>query len=188
MRQYFGKELHRCRINKTIRDHVLFAPHNVLRDPPFSRVGLISCRNLPVYLERELQQHLLETFHFALRPGGFLLLGSLESIDGAVPHFEVVDKHHRIYRDRPRARSDRQAAGFMPVMVAGRAPAGLAAHAERRTGLSFADVHDVHQRVLEFHAPSSPVSTHTSASRSVSGAVPATMQRLLGGRGRDAAQ
>ncbi|HEX7370600.1 MAG TPA: chemotaxis protein CheB [Rhodanobacteraceae bacterium] len=70
LRQFFSKEQHRYRINKPIRDRVLFALHNVLRDPPFSRIDLISCRNLLIYLDREVQQRLLDMFHFALRPGG----------------------------------------------------------------------------------------------------------------------
>ncbi|HVU81383.1 MAG TPA: CheR family methyltransferase, partial [Rhodanobacteraceae bacterium] len=109
LRQFFGKEQHHYRINKPIRDRVLFALHNVLRDPPFSRIDLISCRNLLIYLDREVQTRLLDMFHFALRPGGYLFLGSSESTDGASTHYEVVDKHHRIYRARPQARSVRQA-------------------------------------------------------------------------------
>ncbi|MGH8125437.1 MAG: CheR family methyltransferase, partial [Rhodanobacteraceae bacterium] len=154
LRQFFGKEQHRYRINKAIRDRVLFALHNVLRDPPFSRLDLISCRNLMIYLDREVQTRLLEMFHFALRPSGYLFLGSSESSDGASEHFEVVDKHHRIYRARPQARSIRHAASMLPLSAAGSTLPSQPAPADQHRGFSFADVH---QRVLEYYAPPSVI-------------------------------
>ncbi len=155
LRQFFSKEQHRYRINKTIRDRVLFALHNALRDPPFSRIDLISCRNLLIYLDREVQTRLLEMFHFALRPGGYLFLGSSESADAAASHFEPVDKRHRVYRTRPQARNMRQLSSLTTAAQAAVAglPAGAAKMPDRR-GFSFADVH---QRVLEFYAPPSVV-------------------------------
>ncbi len=153
LRQFFGKEQHRYRINKAIRDRVLFALHNVLRDPPFSRIDLISCRNLLIYLEREVQTRLLEMFHFALRPGGMLFLGSSESADAAASHFEVVDKRHRIYRARALARSTRQIS-MLPVRVTDVGVPVESSGPRERRGFSFADVH---QRVLEFYAPPSVI-------------------------------
>ncbi|HEY3520050.1 MAG TPA: CheR family methyltransferase, partial [Rhodanobacteraceae bacterium] len=154
LRQFFNKEQHRYRINKGIRDRVLFALHNVLRDPPFSRLDLISCRNLLIYLDREVQTKLLEMFQFALRPGGMLFLGSSESADAATSHFDVVDKKHRIYRSRAQARSPRQLA-MLPIPAAGMAPpAGASVQRRDQRGFSFADVH---QRVLEFYAPPSVI-------------------------------
>ncbi|MGI4861108.1 MAG: CheR family methyltransferase [Janthinobacterium lividum] len=106
LRQFFTRESAGYRVNKFIRDKVLFSPHNILRDPPFSRLDLVCCRNLLIYLEREAQQRVLETFHFALKPGGFLFLGSSESADVAGTLFSVIDKKNRIYRanvvSRPR--------------------------------------------------------------------------------------
>ena len=154
LRQFFGKEQRRYRINKAIRDRVLFAMHNVLRDPPFSRIDLISCRNLLIYLDREVQQRLLDKFHFALRPGGYLFLGSSESTDGAAAHYEVVDKHHRIYRARPQARTMRQGRAVLPLIAAGSTLPTQSAHADQHRGFSFADVH---QRVLEYYAPPSVI-------------------------------
>lgn len=155
LRQFFSKEQQRYRIVKSIRDRVLFAPHNVLRDPPFSRLDLICCRNLLIYLEREIQARLLEVFHFALRPGGMLFLGSSESADAASRHFEVVDKKHRIYRARSLARSGYPVA-TMPLQSAERrkAPPDAAPPARERRGFSFAEVH---QRVLEHYAPPSVI-------------------------------
>ena len=152
LRQFFSKDQYRYRINKPLRDRVLFAMHNVLRDPPFSRVDLISCRNLLIYLQRDVQNRLLEMFHFALRPGGWLFLGSAESVEAGSAHFDVVDKHHRIFRARSQPRSARQIA-TLPLRAAGAAQAKAPA-AWRKAGFSFADVH---QRVLEFYAPPSVI-------------------------------
>ncbi|MDL2717961.1 MAG: CheR family methyltransferase, partial [Acidobacteriota bacterium] len=89
------------RINKTLRDMVVFARQNLTADPPFSRVDLISCRNVLIYLEPSAQKKAMPTFHYALKPGGFLLLGASESI-GSVSHFfEPVDRKHKIFSKKP---------------------------------------------------------------------------------------
>ncbi len=75
LRQYFMKEHGRLRVRKELRERVLFAAHNVLRDPPFSNLDLICCRNLLIYLDREMQVQVLQMFHFALKPGGLLVPG-----------------------------------------------------------------------------------------------------------------
>ena len=85
---------------------MLFAHHNVLSDPPFSRLDLICCRNLLIYLDREAQIEILKMFHFALRPGGVLFLGSSESADSVSSMFSVVDKRNRIYRANMAVRGD----------------------------------------------------------------------------------
>jgi len=100
LRQYFTKEDDRYRIRKAVRDRVLFASHNLLRDPPFSRLDLVSCRNLLIYLNRDVQLRVLQMFHFALKPGGFLFLGSSESADAVADYFIPIDKKNRIYRAR----------------------------------------------------------------------------------------
>lgn len=85
-------------VNKELRDSILFAPHNVLRDPPFSNLDLVVCRNLLIYLNRETQTRLMETFGFALRPGGYLFLGASEGAENSSNLFVVVSKKQRIYR------------------------------------------------------------------------------------------
>ena len=107
LQQFFTKEQDHYRVIKPVREKVLFAEHNVLRDPPFSRVDLICCRNLLIYLDREAQIRILEMFRFALKPGGYLFLGSSESADAAPNLFTVVDKKHRIYRTNPLAHAVR---------------------------------------------------------------------------------
>jgi two-component system CheB/CheR fusion protein len=98
LRQHFIKENHHYRIRKEIRERVLFAQHSLLADPPFSQIDLVVCRNLLIYLDREVQREILQMFHFALRPGGFLFLGSSESADLCSDLFAPVDKKNRIYR------------------------------------------------------------------------------------------
>ena len=107
LRQFFSKEHDKFRIVKKIREKVLFARHNLLRDPPFSRLDLICCRNLLIYLDREAQTRVLEMFRFALKPGGYLFLGMSEAADAAPNLFTVVDKKNRIYKVNPLTHSIR---------------------------------------------------------------------------------
>ena len=92
-----GAEEGGYRIIKPLREMVVFARQNLINDPPFSRMDLISCRNLLIYLEPDLQKKALPTFHYALKPEGFLLLGASESIGGFTDLFEPVDKKHKTY-------------------------------------------------------------------------------------------
>jgi two-component system CheB/CheR fusion protein len=104
LRQFFMRVNGRYRVKKEIRDKVLFAQHNVLSDPAFSRVDLVTCRNLLIYLKREAQTRVFDLFHFALRPGGLLFIGGAESADNSNSLFSPLDSHHRIYvrRSLPR--------------------------------------------------------------------------------------
>lgn len=103
--RYFVREATGYRVTKAIRDLCVFAKHDVTVDVPFSRIDLISCRNVLIYLGPVLQKHVLPTFHFALRPGGFLLLGSSETLGRASGLYETVDEKNRLYRSVPCARS-----------------------------------------------------------------------------------
>ncbi|BDV36459.1 MULTISPECIES: chemotaxis protein CheB [Methylocystis] len=99
LRRFFVKEDSGYRIRKEVREVVVFAVHNLLRDPPFSRLHLIVCRNLLIYLQRNLQHDVIDLFHYALRPEGLLLLGPSESMDrGGLFHLE--SKQHCLYRRR----------------------------------------------------------------------------------------
>ncbi len=101
LRRFFVEENGGYRVCKTLREMVVFARQNLIADPPFSRMDLVSCRNLLIYLEPTLQQKAIPTFHYALKPHGFLLLGASESISGFTELFEPVDKKHKIYSKRP---------------------------------------------------------------------------------------
>ena len=101
LRRFFTEESGGYRICKPLRDAVVFARQNLLSDPPFSRMDLISCRNLLIYLAASPQQTILSTFHYALKPKGYLFLGASESIGSFTDLFEPVDKKHRIYGRKP---------------------------------------------------------------------------------------
>ncbi|QIE23219.1 Protein-glutamate methylesterase/protein-glutamine glutaminase [Caballeronia sp. SBC1] len=98
--RFFVKPGGRYQVSKELRQKVVFAVHNMLSDPPFSGMDLISCRNLLVYLDRTVQRQVLEMFHFALRPGGFLFLGAAESTEIASDLFGQVDKRNCIYQSK----------------------------------------------------------------------------------------
>src|SRR5206468_5968 len=89
------------RIRREVRELILFAAHNVIKDPPFSHLDLISCRNVLIYLNRTAQSRILEVMHFALNSGGYLFLGASESIDSGTDLFSTVDKEHHIFQSRP---------------------------------------------------------------------------------------
>jgi two-component system CheB/CheR fusion protein len=97
LREFFIRDNGRYRVKKDIRDKVLFARHNVLSDPAFSRVDMVTCRNLLIYLNREAQRRVFDIFHFALRAGGLLFIGGAESADSSHSLFSPLDSHHRIY-------------------------------------------------------------------------------------------
>ena len=98
LRRFFEKLDGTYQVRKELRDMVVFAPQNLLRDPPFSRLDLISCRNLLIYLEPAAQERVIALCHFALREGGFLFLGNAETIGRHDDLFETVSKKWRIYR------------------------------------------------------------------------------------------
>jgi two-component system, chemotaxis family, CheB/CheR fusion protein len=97
LRRFFVKEAHGYRVAKAIRELCIFAPQNIASDPPFSQLDLISCRNVLIYLQPALHDRIFALFHYALRPGGVLVLGTSESIGVASAMFSPIDKKQRIY-------------------------------------------------------------------------------------------
>ena len=97
LRRFFTKSENSYRIGKNIRDMCIFAQHNVLDDPPFSQMDIVSCRNLLIYLEPSAQSRALSLFHYALRSGGFLVLGSSEGIGAASHLFAAEDRNTKIF-------------------------------------------------------------------------------------------
>ena len=98
LKRFFIREESRYRVVSDIRGMVVFAEQNLLSDPPFSRLDLLVCRNLLIYLKPEAQNRLIPLFHYALRESGVLFLGNAESVGRYHDHFEPVSKHHSIYR------------------------------------------------------------------------------------------
>ncbi len=101
LRRFFVEVEGHYRIAKSIRDTCVFSRHNLLADPPFSRLDLVSCRTLLIYLEPVLQQKVVPTLHYALKPSGFLWLGTSETIGGFRHLFEPLDVKQKIYAKKP---------------------------------------------------------------------------------------
>jgi two-component system CheB/CheR fusion protein len=128
LQQFFEEVDGTYRISKSIRDMCVFARQNVLTDPPFSRLDLVACRNVMIYLDGTLQERLIPLLHYALRPNGYLWLGSSETIGSYGDLFELKDTKHKIYVKRGRTR-----AVALPVAELGQRPPSraLAFRAER---------------------------------------------------------
>lgn len=101
LRKFFVRSGEGYRVSKTIRDLCVFARQNVAKDPPFSNLDLLSCRNLLIYLGPDLQKRAIPTFHYALKPNGYLLLGRSETIGGFADLFSPVDREQKIYAKKP---------------------------------------------------------------------------------------
>lgn len=97
-RKHFNLEGDHARISPKLREAIIFARHNVIQDPPFSQLDLIICRNVFIYFKAEVQKRVARLFHFALREGGTLFLGSAEGLEGLDDLFQVIAKPSRIYR------------------------------------------------------------------------------------------
>ena len=100
LRRFFVKEERGYRVGKAAREIVVFAPQNVIMDPPFTKVDLLICRNLLIYLTPEIQKKLLPLFHYSLSPGGFLFLGSAETVGAFTDLFTPLDGKMRLFRKR----------------------------------------------------------------------------------------
>jgi two-component system, chemotaxis family, CheB/CheR fusion protein len=105
LRRYFVRELRGYHVRRELRELVLFAQHDLLKDAPFSRLDLVSCRNLLIYLGRPAQRRVFETLHFSLVTGGRLFLGSSETVEEVTELFNVIDKKHRVFAARPAPRA-----------------------------------------------------------------------------------
>ena len=101
LRKFFKRESGGWRVKKSLREKVVFANQNVLTDPPFSRLNMISCRNLLIYLDHQHQTRLIETFHFALQEDGYLLLGTSENTTTRERIFRTIDNKAHLYQRLP---------------------------------------------------------------------------------------
>ena len=102
---FFSREDNGYRVTAELRDTIVFSVHDILVDPPFSRIDFVSCRNLLIYLGADAQEKALAVFRFALKPGGLLLLGSAESVGGSDDQFSVISKPAHLFRYTGRGKS-----------------------------------------------------------------------------------
>ena len=154
LEKYFKHEANGYRIAKSLRELVLFAGHNVLHDPPFSRMDLVSCRNFFIYLKPEAQERVLETFHFATNPDGLLFLGASESAGDSGLFAPIADGKQRLFR--------RNAAKYRVIPRASAAdpqPGATSAVPDARSEQPEArfSYGSMHVRLLEQYAPASIV-------------------------------
>jgi two-component system CheB/CheR fusion protein len=148
--RFFTKEDHCYRVTPELRSTVVFTVQDLLADPPFSRLDLVSCRNLLIYLRPEAQEKVVALLHFALREGGVVLLGGAETVGNVDGRFEAISKADRIYRRIGRSRPGELSALISPAYRAG----PLRRHDQEQKGLRSAALADLCQRlVMETYAP-----------------------------------
>jgi PAS domain S-box-containing protein len=118
LKRFFVKVEHGYQIQKPVRDLCIFARHDLATDPPFSRLDLVSCRNVLIYMGAQLQKRLVSMFQYALRAGGFLFLGKSESISEYSDAFHAEDRKHRIFQRKPSSSRFHPVAGAADPLVA----------------------------------------------------------------------
>ena len=153
LRRFFTKEGEGYRVRQELRESILFSQHNIIKDPPFSHLDLVSCRNLLIYLNRTAQRRVMEVIHFALSPGRFLFLGSSESIEASTDLFAPFEKDAYLFQSRaipdrvglpvPRSRGTAAYEELPSERTAAAAPRERVLPA------------DLHHQVLEQYAPPS---------------------------------
>ena len=158
LRRFFNKEEGGYRIRREIRETVMFAHHNFLKDPPFSHLDMVTCRNVMIYLNRVAQERVMETFHFALNQAGFLFLGSSESVDGANDLYTVYNRNQHIFQSRQVNSRSYPIPHSVPVYkpadkpkISSGTPEQITRQPERTS------YGDLHQQLLEQYAPPSIV-------------------------------
>ncbi|MEE4205710.1 MAG: chemotaxis protein CheB, partial [Erythrobacter sp.] len=155
--RFFIDEGSHYRVRKEIRESVLFASHSVIKEPPFMRLDIVSCRNLMIYLERSLQQQLLAIFHYGLKPGAYLFLGLAETADVAGDLFAQIDHEARLYCARPRTSDSLR---LLPQFAVPEMPEGIAAPVAARGGWQ-GNTSEQHLAALEDNAPPSALVDET---------------------------
>jgi two-component system CheB/CheR fusion protein len=148
LQRFFTKFDGQYRISKMVRDVCVFARQDVTHDPPFSKLDLIFCRNLLIYLGSHLQKKLMTVFHYALKPSGFLVLGAAETVGAGTELFRAADRKHRIYRRRA---TDVVPSFQFPLDYVNRAPRERRTAGDSREGASV--LREADRLILEKYAP-----------------------------------
>jgi two-component system CheB/CheR fusion protein len=158
LQKFFALKPNGYQISQALRESIIFAPHNLIRDAPFTKMDLITCRNLLIYFQPHAQKTVLTLFHFCLKPGGFLFLGSSESPGGLIDEFDTIDEHARIYRKRRDIGLPRDLK--LPLPRTASLPRSAPSPATRPPGVS-AQLLGVYDRLLDrFMPPSFLVDEH----------------------------
>ena len=134
LRRFFTQKKDGYQISPSVRETVVFAPHNLIRDAPFTKMDLITCRNLLIYFQPHAQKTVLTLLHISLKPGGYLFLGSSESPGGLLDEFDTIDEHAKIYRKRRDIRLPRDLK--LPLPRAGTVPRPTPALLPRSGGIN----------------------------------------------------
>jgi two-component system CheB/CheR fusion protein len=143
LRRFFTKVDSGYQISKPIRESCIFARHDVTKDPPFSNLDAVSCRNVLIYLDQAAQRRVLPIFHYALKPTGLLMLGTAESAAAAADLFASLDKQHRIFSRKPTA-------GRLPADMGVAGPAAEATAAVvASAGTTASDLHKKLERLIQ---------------------------------------
>lgn len=145
LRRFFMKEDNAYRIKKDIRESVIFAVQDVTRDAPFTRIDLISCRNLLIYFDTELQNKILPIFHYSLNPDGVLFLGPSESIGGHTNLFTILDKKWKFFKCRKTVSSARAIMLPEPALIHGAIPVNAKPEARKTAEAS---IEEIAQKIL----------------------------------------
>jgi two-component system CheB/CheR fusion protein len=152
LERYFHRQGDHFQVRGRVRELITFAVHDLLADPPFSRMNLVSCRNLLIYLEPEAQKRALDAMSYALEPRGYLVLGTAESIDRRSEGFDVISAALRVYRSTPDAQQSQRSPGWVSSFSgtsAGRPGTGFAPRPTRARGVE----RHLERYMLSHHAP-----------------------------------
>jgi two-component system CheB/CheR fusion protein len=179
LRRFFNKEDDGYHIKREIREMVLFATHNFIKDPPFSHLDLISCRNVMIYLNHVAQERAIETFHFALNPGRFLFMGTSESVEGASDLFATFNREAHIFQSREVNVRSYPVPETVPSFHLGQALATTTQ--QEKKALERITFSDLHHRLLEEYAPPSLVVNEEYDIVHLSGSVGKYLQITGGG-------
>jgi len=157
LRRYFTKEGEGYRIRREIREMILFANHNFIKDPPFSHLDMVSCRNVFIYLNRAAQERVMETFHFALNSGGFLFLGSSESADSASDLYSIFNREFHIFQSRKKLIRSFPVPESVPTFRIEQPRLSTSRNEQGNRALDRVTFGELHQRLLEEYAPPSVI-------------------------------
>ena len=141
------------RVHKSIRDTLVFSEQDMIKDPPFSKLDLISCRNVLIYMGGELQKKLIPLFHYALNPGGFLFLGTSENVGNFVDLFRTLDRKRRLYQSKEDICGVRRSvmARFLPTLTENGAIPRTAGQTPHERNVSLRDLTE--RALLQQYAP-----------------------------------